>query len=387
MKEKILVINDDDGIREMCLMILESKGYETFGAVNGRKGLEQAIEKKPDLILLDIMMPEMDGYETCQKLKDSPTTKDIPVLFFSSLTNPKDKIKGLELGAVDFINNAVDQGELLARVQTHLHIQSLTRSLQESNEELIQKQKSLDDDLHAAALIQRCFLPPKDLMIPRVQLASFWLPANPLGGDIFNTIQCDDNKVIFYMLDVSGHDVPSALVTVSVSQFIHQKNHSSASQISPKQMILDLDQEYPLERFHRYFTIFYLILDLSNGTLSYSSAGHPPAIIISKNKGIKLLECGGTIIGLNHGLPFEEGTEQLSPGDKVVLYTDGVIEMKNREEKLYGTERLYDLLDKKRDASATEIVNSIQTALNEFGQDVSSQDDASMMCFELGENK
>lgn len=383
MKEKILVINDDEGIMGMCLLILQAKGYEAFGACNGREGIEQAVEKKPDLILLDIMMPEMDGYETCQKLKALPTIKDIPVLFFTSLTNPKDKIKGLSLGAVDFINNIVDQGELIARVQTHLHIQSLTRSLMESNEQLTQKQKSLDDDLHAAAMIQRSFLPAKNLKIPKVQLASAWLPANPLGGDIFNTIQCDQNKVIFYMIDVSGHDVPSALVTVSVSQYLQQQNVSSNIQFSPKQMILNLDKEYPLERFNRYFTIFYIVLDITTGSLSYSCAGHPSAVILTKNNGFKVLENGGTIIGLNQGLPFEEGTDQLNPGDKVVLYTDGVTEMKNREEEFYGTERLYALLDKKKHETVEEIVQSIQTSLNDFGQGVISQDDVSIMCFEF----
>src|SRR4051812_3335700 len=99
MKEKILVINDENTIRQLTLHVLEVKGYETLGAKNGFEGIEQAIQNKPDLILLDIVMPDMDGFETCRKLKDSPLTKDIPILFFSALKNPADKIKGLELGA------------------------------------------------------------------------------------------------------------------------------------------------------------------------------------------------------------------------------------------------------------------------------------------------
>ena len=382
MQEKILVVNDDDGIREMALFILETKGYNTIAAANGLDALELANQHNPDLILLDIMMPEMDGYETCQKLKASPATMNIPVLFFSSLTNPKDKIKGLELGAVDFINNVVDQGELLARVQTHLQIQSLTRSLMESNEQLTRKQKALDDDLEAAAMIQRSYIPANNLVIPNLQLASVWLPANPLGGDIFNAIKCGQNKVIIYMIDVSGHDVPSALVTVSVSQYLNQQNAPSCALLSPKQTMLNLDKEYPLERFNRYFTLFYIILDIQTGTLSYSCAGHPAAVLLSKNNTIRLLDRGGTIIGLNQGLPFEEGTEQLIKGDKIILYTDGVTEMKNLEGEFYGTERLHTLLEKKAHEPVAEIVNSIQISLNDFGQGVSLQDDMSIMCLE-----
>lgn len=383
MKEKILVINDEEEIRELTQTVLKTKGYETFEANSGTTGIEQALHHKPDLILLDIIMPNMDGYETCQKLKASPITKDIPILFFSSLTSPKDKIKGLELGAVDFINNIADRGEMLARVQTHLHIQSLTQTLKDSNAKLIQKQKNLDDDLHAAAMIQRSFLPPTNFKIPSLQLASIWLPANLLGGDIFNIIKCNQDKVIFYMVDVSGHDVPSALVTVSISQYLHQQNAFSTSLLSPKQMMQELDKEYPMDRFNRYFTIYYIVLDISTGTFSYSCAGHPPAIVLSKNKGFKLLDRGGTIIGLNKALPFEEGIESLNNGDKVILYTDGVTEMKNQNNELYGTERLYALLEKVKNEPVVEIVNAIKTSLDDFGQGVVSQDDISILCFEF----
>lgn len=383
MKEKILVINDEATVRQLTQHILQVKGYETLEASSGAAGIEQAISNKPDLILLDIVMAEMDGYETCQKLKASSITKDIPVLFLSSLTNPKDKIKGLELGAVDFITNVTDQGELIARVQTHLHIQSLTRSLMASNAQLTRKQKKLDDDLDAAATIQRSFLPPTNLKMSHLQFASIWLPANLIGGDIFNIIKCGQDKIVFYMLDVSGHDVPSALVTVSVSQYLHQQNTSTNFFLSPKQMMLELDKEYPMERFNRYFTIFYIVLDIRTGIFSYSCAGHPPAIVLSKNKEFKLLDRGGTIIGLNNDLPFEEGEEALSPGDKVFLYTDGVTDVKNKNNELYGTERLYALLEKIKNEPVTEIVNAIQTSLATFGHDVAAQDDISMMCFEF----
>lgn len=383
MKEKILVINDDDGIREMTQLILQTKGYEILEANSGSEGIKQAIQYQPDLILLDIIMPEMDGFETCQKLKASSATQNIPILFFSSLTNPKDKIKGLELGAVDFINNIVDHGELLARVQTHLHIQSLTRSLRDSNQQLIRKQKSLDDDLHAAEMIQRSFLPHKNLNLTGLQLASTWLPANLLGGDIFNAIQCGQGKVIFYMVDVSGHDVPSALVTVSISQYLHLQNSNANFILSPQQIMLNLDKEYPLERFNRYFTIFYIVLDIATGAFSYSCAGHPPAIVISKSNGFRLLEQGGTIIGLNGNLSFEEGAETLSRGDKVMLYTDGVTDRKNLDGELYGTERLYALLEKVKNEPVIEIVQAIETSLNAFGQETTSQDDTSIMCFEF----
>lgn len=383
MTEKILVINDDDGIREITQFVLQAKGYETLEAESGSMGIEQATQHLPDLILLDIVMPEMDGFETCQKLKSSSITKDIPVLFFSSLTQAKDKIKGLELGAVDFINNIVDHGELIARVQTHLHIQSLTRALQESNQQLMRKQKSLDDDLHAAVAIQRSFLPPANLNMKGIQLASVWMPAHLLGGDIFNVIQRHEGKMVFYMIDVSGHDVPSALVTVSISQYLHLQNAPSMPLLSPQETMQNLEKEYPIERFNRYFTMFYILFDPATGHFSYSSAGHPPAVLLSKEKGLKILERGGTVIGLGGGLTFEEGIEILAPGDKVFLYTDGVTEAKDLGDELYGTERLYPLLEKVKNEPVADIIQAVQTSLNTFGQGVNLEDDTSMMCFEF----
>lgn len=381
-KEKILVVNDDEGIRAVMQSVLDENGYETFEASNGRIGIEQTIKQMPDLILLDIMMPEVDGFEACSELKMNPTTKNIPVIFLSSLTNPKDKIKGLELGAVDFINNAMDKGELLARVQTQLKIKSLTQALRESNQQLIRKQESLDQDLQAAATIQRSFLPSINLELSNLELAWSWVPSNLLGGDIFNVIRLDESKFIIYMVDVSGHDVPSALVTVSVSQFLNQLNAPSNVFISPHQSLNELDKEYPIERFDRYFTIFYLVLDVYNGQLSYSCAGHPPAVLLKKDQKFKLLDQGGPIIGFNNGYTFEEMIETLSKGDKLFLYTDGVTDVKNKQGERFGNERLYPLLEKIKKKPIKEIAGDIQLALNEFSEGVRFPDDISFLGFE-----
>lgn len=379
MKEKILVINDDESTRDVIKLILESNGYELSEATNGKEGIAEALKIKPDLILLDIMMPEMNGFEACEKLKADPLTTDIPILFFSSLTNPKDKIKGLELGAVDFINNVIDQGELIARVQTHLKIQALTHALKQSNDELIQKQKALDEDLSAAAAIQQSFLPPPGLQTSGLRTASFWYPANPLGGDIFNIIQRKDDETIFYMVDVSGHDVPSALVTISVSQFLQQRANTDSS-LSPKEIMMALDEEYPFERFNRYFTIFYLSLNPLTGQFKYSCAGHPPAIKIKRNGPLQLLDVGGTIIGMNNTFPFEEAEGALEEGDRVLLYTDGILELTNSRGEQYGFERFYGLLEKMKEDPIDRIVQMIYESLKNFNTNF--QDDTSLIGFE-----
>lgn len=382
MNEKILVINDDTAAREFIQNILKENGYQTIEATTGALGIKQAYDQKPDLILLDLVMPEMDGYETCQLLKAVPETKDIPVLFCASPKDSKVSIKGMELGAEDFITDIADPAEIITRVHTILKIQLLSRSLVAMNEEIAKKQKALDGDQKAAAIIQQSFVMASRLELPRLDLASIWLPANPVAGDMCNVIQSGQGKIVLFMVDVSGHDVPSALLSVSVSQYLKQQNADPTKIISPKQMMLNLNKEYPFERFDRYFTIFYIVLDTTTGVYSYSCGGHPPAVLLSKNQGLRILERGGASIGLDAGLIFEDETRDLSPGDKIVIYTDGVIETLNEKNEFYGIKKLYLLLNTIKNESPVEIIKKIQLSLDEFRQGVKPPDDTCIMCFE-----
>lgn len=383
-KENILVVDDDEDLRTLTGLFLKQKGYHIWEANDGFHALDQAPKLQPDLILLDVMMPGMDGYQVCEKLKQNPLTQDIPVIFLSSLTDSKDKIKGLEIGGVDFINKLGDKAEMLARVQTHLKIRSLNKALILSNQELIKKQKYLDDDLTAAAVIQRSLLPLQRPDVAKLHIAWKCLPCDQIGGDVFNVLRVDDDHVVFYMLDVSGHGVPSAMVTVSVSQHLQEYNHLFSQMhtqtiITPKEMLKILDKEFPLERFDKFFTIFYMVVNVRTGSLLYSNAGHPPAIMLHPDKNYELLEKGGTVIGIDESIPFDEGEKQFISQDKIFLYTDGVTEFQNAKEELYGANRLYNLLEKNKHESIENIIEIVFQSLREFGGNEPLHDDVSML--------
>lgn len=264
----------------------------------------------------------------------------------------------------------------------NMMLEALTDSQQNRNE----KQKILDDDLKAAAQVQTRFLPSPTLKLPNVNLAWAYLPCYLVGGDLFNAIQLDENRIIFYVLDVSGHDVTSAMVTVSISQFLMQQQTAFLNNaFTPKEILNRLDIEYPIERFEKYFTIFYAIFDIKTGKLCYSSAGHPPAILLHPDRKFELLECGGTVIGLNQSSIFHEEEKILEKGSKLILYTDGVIEFCNPEGTFFGAERLYALMEKHKRESAQVIEQEFRRELREFGINVNSnwQDDVSFMCIEI----
>ena len=211
-----------------------------------------------------------------------------------------------------------DKGEVLARVRSQLRIRSLTR-------EVIEKQKHLNNDLKVAARIQQSLLPSRE--VPgksNLKWAWRFKPCEEIGGDIFNILRLDEDHYAVYMLDVSGHGVPSALITVSVSQMLQPHTNTLMKRIinagsgyeivAPVDVLKQLDHEYPMERFDKYFTFIYMLIDMRRGILRYSNAGHPPPLLIRTDGTVKELEKGGPMIGLNGALPFEEGRNSLGSG-------------------------------------------------------------------------
>lgn len=381
-RKKILIVNDEEDLTEIIRLYLELKDFEVSFATDGISGIEQAKKIQPDLILLDIKMPGMDGYEVCKKLKEDSETKEIPIIFLSSLLNTADKIKGWECGVVDFISSTTDYTELLARVEAHLKIRALTKEIMAYNQELLLKQEALRENLRSAAIIQQSLLPITECLIPNLKVEWFCIPCEWVGGDVCNYIQFNKENIVFYVLDVSGHGVASAMVTVSISQFIQHQNLSLSLPPTPKNVLMALNKEYPFEKFNMFSTLFYMILNPQNGKIVYSCAGHPPPIILRANQQFSLLDYSGAMLGL-FDFNYEDKEEFLFPGDKLVLYTDGIIEYRNLQGDLYGRERLYHLLEKIKLKPIKEMVQMIQQDLKDFAGEISARDDISMMIVEF----
>jgi phosphoserine phosphatase RsbU/P len=392
MFDRILIVDDSEDLRKLLAFILKKAGYNIMESNDGKDAMEKAHAFAPDLILLDIVMPELDGYGVCLKLKGDEQTSGIPVIFLSAKTDAADKIKGLEIGGVDYITKPFDKGEVVARVRNQLKISRLTHELIERNGELTDKQKRLDDDLIAAGGIQRSLLPQKVPNIDNLNIAWRFMPSYLIGGDIFNIIRLDEYNIAFYMIDVSGHGVPAALVTVSLSQilqpdigYITKKKYDGPLGYkisSPKEVLEALDIEYPIERFDKYFTMTYLIVNTFNNTVTYSNAAHPSPVLLRSEGFMELLDKGGTIIGMGDVMPFEEDQKKLNKKDKIILYTDGVVEFQNKDGDFYGEERFYSLLETLKNESIDSILNEIISSINKFGEGIEFQDDITLVGIE-----
>lgn len=392
-ENRILVVDDNPVNRKLLASIVRKAGYEVVTATGGEECLVLARKYPFDLILLDIIMPGIDGFAVCKSLQHDPRTINVPIIMVSSLDISETKIQCFDLGAVDYITKPFHKGEVLARIRSQLGIKNLTASLLKSNEQLQDRQNVIDQDLMAAAAIQRALLPELIPFTDSLQTHYTFRPCERIGGDIFNIFALDDFFVGIYIVDVCGHGVPAAMIATLVSQAMSlsgnvvctfSKEEKWSRKSSPLQVLERLDRLFPIERFDRYFTISYMVLDLRDGSFSYSSAGHPPILHQKKNNGdVVLLEVGGPIIGLGEFAPQrEEGSGQLASGDRLFFYTDGIVELENTAGEMFGVERVELLIKQQKDILLSHYSSAINQGLQNFSSDITANDDISLLCLE-----
>lgn len=380
----VLVIDDQPINQQVLALILERNNLRVRVAGDGDRGLELVQREPIDLVLLDIMLPGLDGYEILSRLSGDPATKDIPVILISSLDTVADKVRGIELGASDYITKPFDPQEVLARVRTHLRIRSLAASLAKSHEQLEQREQRMLEELRAAAEVQKSLLPAVSLSSARLDSGSVFEPSLAIGGDIFNIIPLASGSVLVYMADVSGHGVASALLTMSVAQWLSSfvVGRTPADVPPPASVLNALETEFPFERFGKYFSIVIATIDPVSGVVRYSAAGHPPPLVIRRSGTCERLEAGGPVIGMGFGLTFDEGTCDLAPGDRIVFYTDGVVEDLDAEGERFGEDRLVGHFLGRPDLSLAELCWNLGASLRARRGDAPAADDIALLAFE-----
>ena len=391
-RPRVLIVDDSHDNRRLLETILGKQGYQTMIAADGEQAISMALWHEPDLILLDVMMPRMDGYQVCEELKRDQRFAEVPIIFLSALSEAVDRVKGLEMGAVDYINKPFHTGEVLARVKTQIQLGTLTRELRRSNCQLLERQTQLEDDLKAAREIQASLLPRSRMIAePWVKVDWRFEPCDSVGGDVFNVFWLDRENLAAYIVDVSGHGLPAAMVTVAVSRSlsadsgysIHRTSRGEPRIASPGEVLRRLDAEYPMERFGKFLTVVYMVLNCRTRNLQFSCAGHPPPLVVHPDGATESLSRGGTIIGLGGSIPFDEGEIQLDPRDRVFLYTDGLTECENGNEEAFGYERMATELSAARDQNLPAACGRVTDRLSVFAEGAPPADDITLCGLEL----
>jgi sigma-B regulation protein RsbU (phosphoserine phosphatase) len=361
---RLLLVEDSSTMRRMISTLLGDEGYEVRTAVDGNDGLAKAREEpRPELILTDYEMPELDGAGLCRAVKEDKELRSIPVLLLTTLGESQNRITGLDSGADDYIQKPKSQdeiNELFARIRAHLRIADLNATVAERNRLLEAAQKKLNFELDLARKVQFALMPrpPKPRGVLRVAVR--YTPANQLGGDVYDFYRLENNRLGILVADVSGHGVNSAMLSGMVKTLAAPL---SLAVLEPGELLAGLDvageQFFP----EGYFcTGFYLIADEETGLVRYAGVGHPPAIIVGPN-GPRTLGSNPGMLGIGMVDGTAGGADRLAPGESLIIYTDGLPDAMDPSDVLFGEDRLKTVLQSHHGADPEEILNAVDKAL------------------------
>ena len=263
-------------------------------------------------------------------------------------------------------------------------------NLGESDDDVIDVDRRLmEESIKGAAVIQQSLLPEAPPNLAEAEIDWQFTPSYLVGGDIFNFFRLDEGHLGFYICDVAGHGVPAAMITVSVSQMLQpvlgqilkkrlpEPPHYQI--VRPENVLIALDETFPFNRFNKFFSILYLILDLKTGRLVYGNAGHPPPVLIHSDGTTDLLRERGPVIGLGGLLPFPEGEARLVPGDRLILYTDGAIDHRDTLGTILGLDQLKKMAAESVELTISEALDHLFDRLVQYGQGRPFRDDVTLV--------
>jgi phosphoserine phosphatase RsbU/P len=367
----ILVVDDSPVNLQVLVRTLQASGHRILAATNGRAALDIAARARPDLILLDVMMPEMDGFEVCRALKASRETRESVVIFLSALGEVSDKVSGLSIGAADYITKPIQAEEVLARVANHLTRQYLERELRRSRDRL-------DRELANAADMQRLLLPRTMPAHPGAEFAAFYQTSRHAGGDYYDVIPIGDDRYGVIVADVSGHGAPAAIVMAMIRAVLHT---FPGVPDDPPAVLNHINRHFQfLWDTAMFATAVYGVLDVGRRTWLSMSAGHPPTLLVRGGEEVAPVAAASGMMLLFRELGEGPCPEQaLFPGDRVVLYTDGITDRQAPDGALYDRDRLTASLARMGSLAPTEIVERLTDDLETFAGGREAEDDQTLL--------
>jgi phosphoserine phosphatase RsbU/P len=364
-KKIVLVVDDAPANIRVVNEILRSS-YKVRVATDGAKALEMAaVAPAPDLILLDVVMPGMDGYEVCSRLKADPGTQDIPVIFLTGQTETTDETRGFEVGAVDYIHKPFSPAVVAARVQTHL-------ALRETRQQLARQLMAIREELETARQIQLSILPREIPEIAGLDIAARYIPMSSVAGDFYDFMVVDEQRIGILIADVSGHGMPAALVASMLKiAFAAQAAHA----LDPVRVLSGLNQALCGKFQGHYVTAAYALIDTGKQTLCYAGAGHPPLLLreTASGKVNSVLE-NGLFLGCFPNATYSAVETPFRKDDWIVLYTDGVTEMNSASEEEFGEAGLRTFLEGHPTGKAAQFIDGLLDRLSSWTGRASGQD-------------
>lgn len=372
MKKQILIVDDSETSSMYLKMALPD--YEVVSVTSGREMWKQLEIQIPSLILMDIVMPEEDGYSLAQKLALKENFKDIPIIFQTTKNSSEDLEKAFDSGAVDYISKPVDDKELRARIKSALKIKELESDLNSAFSVIKQ-------DLAVAAKIQSKIIPDDTRIRNGLQVYAKYLPMVEVGGDFYYITEIAEGLTRFFLADATGHGVQSALITMLIKSEYENLAYRMAK---PSDLLYALNNIF-INKYHgmtTLFSAFIVDINLKENKVTYASAGHPEQVLVS-GKTIELLKKTGRLIGVIPETKYNEVELKFSRGDRLYLFTDGIYEEFNAKDEIYGEEELYDILKSNNHNPVKENIEFIISDVKEFMGSRLQDDDITIIGIEV----
>ncbi len=359
-EKKLVLVVDDAPVNLRVVSSILKDDFKIRVATSGAKALDLVKAKPfPDLILLDVTMPEMDGYEVCCILKATPEVRDIPVIFLTGKTETEDETKGFEVGAVDYIHKPFSPAVVKARVHTHL-------VLREAREQLARQLLDINNEMEMAREIQMSILPHEIPKIRGLEIAARYVPMSLVAGDFYDFIVVDEKRVGILVADVSGHGLPAALIAAMLKvAFAAQSPHAG----DPARVLSGLNKSLCGKFKHHFVTAAYVFVDMEKNSIKYAGAGHPPLLLWhqSTESVSEVLE-NGLLLGFFPAAPYSVVEVHVEPGDKAVLYTDGVLETRSPSKEEFGPDLFKVFLESNHNLKADKFADLILDELTGWSE-------------------
>jgi len=373
---KILIVDDEPFNVDYLEQELEDMEFDTIAATNGLEALDQVKAEAPDLILLDIMMPLMDGFEVLSKLKSARGTRDIPVIVISAMSDMDSVVKGIELGAEDYLPKPFDPLLLKARVNASLEKKRF-RNLEKKYLE------SLERELHIGHDIQAGFLPEQIPSIKGWDIEVFFRAAKEVSGDFYDIFELSNGKFGFIIADITDKGVGAALYMALYRSLFRayflEKNGLDPSSKNQLARAMQATNAYICANHDEphFMTAFAGIIDPQKGILDYISAGHDHPFLLDSNGQLIEIKPTGPLIGMLEDAEFKVKTLNMEKSAMLFLYTDGVIDLINEKEERFGASSLKNALLEKNESG--NFVSSLVKQLDQFAGQASQFDDLTML--------
>ncbi|MCP4138232.1 MAG: SpoIIE family protein phosphatase [bacterium] len=372
-RKKILIVEDNKDMRGFIREILHGM-YEIYEAENGVEGVEHAREYIPDLIISDIMMPKMDGNQLLQALKNDEKTCRIPVIILTAKASDDVRLDGLEAGADEYLSKPFNTRELMTRITSLIKIYDYQRIISDRN-------KEVERDLERARLLQANLLPEQVFNNSMVNYSAEYRPMDKIGGDFYDCFE-DENSLGFFIADVSGHGITGAFLAI-LTKILLESNITRLDSVS--ETLLKLNKEilkYTVEC--NFVTAFLCLIEKDTRTLRYCSAGHEPVFVYRPGESALLvLKTKGALLGVFKDLVVEEKEIVLEHGDRIILYTDGVVECENRSREVFGLDRFTTFITEHAEFSPEDFTAKLIQDLIEFAGSNSLSDDVTLLVVDV----